>query len=68
MFFHANTIKKGQTMTYMPNTIFHAKQLQKRPNFWNFGLKNSNLATLLLTAPKPVSECYVTERFVGTVA
>jgi len=31
--------KKCQTMTYVANTIFHAKQLQRRPNFWNLALK-----------------------------
>jgi len=43
MFFHANTIKKGQKNAKLWRTcqtpFFHAKQLQKRPNFWNLALK-----------------------------
>jgi len=51
MFFHANTIKKGQTicqtMTYMPNIIFSCQTTSKKAKFLEFGLKNANLATLL---------------------
>jgi len=43
MFFHANTIKKGQKNAKLWRTcqtpFFHAKPLRKRPNFWNLALK-----------------------------
>jgi len=43
MFFHANTIKKGQKNAKLRHTcqtpFFHAKPLSKRPNFWNLALK-----------------------------
>jgi len=48
MFFHANTIKKCQTMTYMPNTTFSCQTTKAK--FQEFGLKNANLATLVAIA------------------
>jgi len=47
MFFHVNTIKNGQTMTYIPNTIFSCQTTLKKAKFLQFGLKNANLATLV---------------------
>jgi len=38
--------KKCQTMTYIPNTIFSCQTTLKKAKFLEFGLKNSNLATL----------------------
>ena len=40
--------KKCQTMTYMPNAIFACKTTLKKAKFLEFGLKNANLATLLM--------------------
>jgi len=57
MFFHANTIKKGQKM---PNYDVHAKHhfftkpLHKKPNFWNLALKMPTWQPLLFAV-----YCYV---------
>jgi len=49
MFFHANTIKKCQTMTYMRNTILSCQTTFKNAKFLEFGIKNAHLATLALS-------------------
>ena len=57
MFFHVNTIKKDQkcqSITYMPNTIFSCQTTLKKAKFLEFGLKNANLATLLLRLVRPL--------------
>jgi len=39
MFLHANTIKKYQTMTYMPNIIFSCQTTFKKAKIWDLALK-----------------------------
>jgi len=39
--------KKCQTRTYMPNTIFSCQTTTKKAKFFEFGLKNADLAALV---------------------